>query len=61
MNSITVLIPLTIVAVAAVWFVAHLATIIKQDGYGFRSASGLPRDWAPPETQSEPYSVKQHF
>lgn len=37
-----------------------LAGMIKADGYGFRAASGLPRDWAPPELPSTPYSVKPH-
>jgi hypothetical protein len=49
------------VTVFSVWLVWRLASIIKADGYGFRSSSGLPRDWAPPESQSIPYSVKPHF
>lgn len=47
-------------AAFSVWFSWRLTTIIKADGYGFRSSSGLPRDWAPPELPSTPYSVKPH-
>ncbi len=52
---------LTACAVAlAAWFGWRLATLIRADGYGFRSSSGLPRDWAPPELPSTPYAVKPH-
>ena len=48
------------VAVCA-WFGWRLVAIIKADGYGFlRASSGLPRDWAPPELPSTPYSVAPH-
>ncbi len=47
-------------AAGSAWFGWRLATIIKRDGYGFRSSSGLPRDWAPAELPSTPYSVKPH-
>ncbi len=49
------------VAVAAVWLAVRLTAIIKADGYGLRAASGLPRDWAPPELPSTPYSKKAHY
>lgn len=49
------------VAVAAVWFAVRLTAIIKADGYGFRAASGLPRDWAPSDLPSTPYSNKAHY
>jgi hypothetical protein len=57
-----VLLGLAVVAVAvSAWFAWRLATIIREDGYGFlRASSGLPRDWAPPELPSTPYSVKPH-
>lgn len=42
------------------WFGWWLAGVIKADGYGFRAASGLPKDWAPPELPSTPYSAKPH-
>ncbi len=48
------------VAVAA-WFAVRLIMLIRADGYGFRAASGLPRDWAPPELPSTPYSQQAHF
>jgi hypothetical protein len=39
----------------------RLVSIVKADGYGFRSSSGLPRDWSPtPELPSTPYLVKPH-
>jgi hypothetical protein len=39
----------------------RLLAIIKADGYGLRSSSGLPRDWSPaPELPSTPYLVKPH-
>jgi hypothetical protein len=60
MSTITVL-ALAILAVAAVGYAVRLVVMIKRDGYGFRSSSGLPRDWAPTETQSWPYSLKPHF
>lgn len=48
-------------AAASFWFGWRLATIIRADGYGFlRASSGLPRDWAPPELPSTPYSVAPH-
>lgn len=43
------------------WYLLHLLHVIKADGYGFRSSSGLPKDWAPPELPSTPYSAKPHF
>jgi len=47
--------------VVSVWYGLHLLHVVKADGYGFRSSSGLPKDWAPPELPSTPYSAKPHF
>ncbi len=60
MTTYVVLLAAT-VAVVVAWFVVRLVTIIRADGYGFRAASGLPRDWAPPELPSTPYSTKAHY
>ncbi|MEJ7706083.1 MAG: hypothetical protein WKF82_01710 [Nocardioidaceae bacterium] len=43
------------------WAGRYLFRIVRTDGYGFRSSSGLPRDWAPAELPSTPYTVKPHF
>ncbi|MFY9914241.1 MAG: hypothetical protein WAK18_06225 [Nocardioidaceae bacterium] len=55
---------LTLIVAAAVvtaWYVARLAHFVKSDGYGFRSASGLPRDWSPSvDLPSTPYAKKPH-
>jgi hypothetical protein len=61
MTNIELLLSATAV-LATVWFLVHLVSLIKSDGYGFRSSSGLPKDWAPPELDlpSVPYSVKPH-
>ncbi len=49
------------VAAVAVWATARLAAFVKADGYGFRAASGLPRDWSPsPDLPSTPYVEKAH-
>ena len=62
MTTFAIQIPLAVAAaVAIVWLAIRFAALIKADGYGFRSSSGLPRDWAPPETPSMPYNVKPHF
>ncbi len=50
---------MTALAVAALF--AEIAHLIRMDGYGFRSSSGLPRDWAPPDLPSTPYNVKPHY
>jgi hypothetical protein len=48
-------------AAVSMWFGWRLVTIIRADGYGFlRASSGLPRDWAPAELPSTPYSLKPH-
>ncbi len=60
MDPVAVLLPLGIVAAVTGWFGWRLAALVKADGYGFRSSSGLPRDWAPPELPSTPYAVKPH-
>lgn len=55
------------VVVFSVWYGRRLFRIIKADGYGFRSSSGLPRgwspsdDWSPDDLPSTPYSVRPHF
>jgi hypothetical protein len=48
-------------AVVAVAFAVLLVRLVRADGYGYRAASGLPRDWkprdwAPPGLPSTPYS-----
>jgi hypothetical protein len=49
------------VGVVAVAFGRWLFSFIKADGYGLRTASGLPRDWSPSsDLPSIPYSVKPH-
>ncbi|MBA3310570.1 MAG: hypothetical protein H0U28_11060 [Nocardioidaceae bacterium] len=48
-------------AVAVAALLAEIAHLIRMDGHGLRSSSGLPRDWAPPELPSTPYNVKRHF
>jgi len=49
------------VVAAAVWGAARLAAFVKADGYGFRAASGLPRDWSPsPDLPSTPYVARAH-
>lgn len=45
----------------ALLFGWRLLAIIKADGYGLRSSSGLPRDWSPStDLPSTPYAVKPH-
>lgn len=49
------------VVAAVVWATARLTAFVKADGYGFRAASGLPRDWSPsPDLPSTPYVDKAH-
>ena len=61
MDSFAILIPLAAITVFTVWFAIRLTSLIKADGYGLRSSSGLPRDWSPtPELPSTPYVVKPH-
>ena len=49
------------IGVFALAFGWRLVSIIKADGYGLRSASGLPRDWSPePDLPSFSYTVKPH-
>ncbi len=56
------LVILGVAIVAAVsWFAARLRATIKADGYGFRAASGLRRDWAPSDLPRTPYSTKAHY
>ena len=48
-------------AIAFAWFGVRSLNLIKSDGYGFRAASGLPRDWSPhAELPSTPYHEKVH-
>ena len=61
MTIFAVLIVGVALTAAAVWFAVRLTAIIKADGYGFRAASGLPRDWAPSDLPSTPYSKKAHY
>jgi hypothetical protein len=62
MTSFAVLIPLVVAAALSVWYGVRLFQIIKTDGYAFRAASGLPRDWSPtPDLPSTPYVKKPHF
>jgi len=58
MNELTVIAILT--ATFGVWYGLRLFQLIRTDGYGPRSSSGLPRDWSPPELPSTPYSTKAH-
>jgi hypothetical protein len=55
---------LSIVAAIGVFALAfgwRLVSIIKADGYGFRTSSGLPRDWSPsPDLPSFSYVAKPH-
>jgi hypothetical protein len=61
MTEFAVLVPLVVAAIAAAWFGLRLAQIIKADGYGFRAASGLPRDWSPSaDLPSTSYVDKPH-
>ncbi len=61
MTIYAALIPLVAAALVAAWYGARLAHLIKSDGYGFRAASGLPRDWSPSvDLPSTPYVQKPH-
>ena len=60
MEPVTVLLSLCAVAALGVWFGWRLTAMVLADGYGFRTSSGLPRDWAPPALPSTPYAVKPH-
>jgi hypothetical protein len=61
MTLFAVLISLVAAALAAAWFGVRLVELIKSDGYGFRAASGLPRDWSPSaELPSTSYVEKPH-
>ncbi len=61
MTALALVVPLASLAVWSLWFGWRLTSIIKADGYGFRSSSGLPRDWAPTELPSTPYVARPHF
>lgn len=59
--NINELLILAAITVFTAWFALRLASLIKSDGYGFRSSSGLPRDWSPtPDLPSTSYLVKPH-
>jgi hypothetical protein len=61
MTFFAVLFTLVAAAIVAAWFGVRLAHMIKADGYGFRAASGLPRDWSPSvELPSTSYAQKPH-
>jgi hypothetical protein len=62
MTTLTVLPAVAAIAIFSAWFAVRLISIVKADGYGFRSSSGLPRDWSPsPDLPSTPYVAKPHF
>jgi hypothetical protein len=61
MTFFVVLLTLAAAAIAFAWFGVRLAHMIKADGYGFRAASGLPRDWSPSvDLPSTSYADKPH-
>ena len=61
MTFFAVLLTLVAAAIAVAWFGVRLAHMIKSDGYGFRAASGLPRDWSPSaDLPSTSYTEKVH-
>ena len=61
MTFFAVLLTLAAAAIAFAWFGVRLAHMIKADGYGFRAASGLPRDWSPSvDLPSTSYAEKLH-
>ncbi|MBA2772919.1 MAG: hypothetical protein H0U36_02590 [Nocardioidaceae bacterium] len=61
METILAVIGAVSVGALAVWGTVRLAAFVKADGYGFRAASGLPRDWSPsPDLPSTPYVQKAH-
>jgi hypothetical protein len=62
MTDIATLISVIVGALLALGYGIRLAHVIKSDGYGFRSTSGLPRDWSPShDLPSTPYIKKPHF
>jgi len=61
MTTLAIVILGVVAVAAALWFAARLRAMVKADGYGFRAASGLPRDWAPADLPSTPYSTKAHY
>ncbi len=61
MNSLALLVMVATATTLIVWFALRLTSFIKADGYGFRSSSGLPRDWAPADLPSTPYVAKPHY
>lgn len=61
MASFAVLLPLVTVALLIVWFGVRFTRMVKKDGYGFRAASGLPRDWSPSvDLPSTSYAERPH-
>lgn len=60
MNELILVAVLTSIAFG-VWYGVRLFHLIKTDGYGHRSSSGLPRDWSPSELPSTPYSTRPHY
>lgn len=61
MTLVGILLLAAVVATSA-WFAARLVAIVKADGYGFRAASGLPRDWSPSsDLPSTSYVDKPHY
>jgi hypothetical protein len=61
MTFFAVLLTLAAGAIAFAWYGVRLVHMIKSDGYGFRAASGLPRDWSPSvELPSTSYTDRPH-
>ncbi|MBA2698479.1 MAG: hypothetical protein H0U61_06850 [Nocardioidaceae bacterium] len=61
METLAMVLVIVALVATAVWFAVRLAALVKADGYGFRAASGLPRDWSPsPDLPSTPYVEKPH-
>jgi hypothetical protein len=61
MTFFAVILTLAAAAIAFAWFGVRLTNLIKSDGYGFRAASGLPRDWSPSaDLPSTSYTEKVH-
>lgn len=61
MTSAGILLAAAVVA-AGMWLTRRFVAIVKADGYGFRAASGLPRDWSPTsDLPSTSYVHKPHY
>lgn len=58
MTAFLLVLAAALVISGLVW---RLLVFIRADGYGSRSASGLPRDWSPTDLPSTSYAAKPHF